>query len=1399
MIAVKDIFRRIVTVPGLVLAVAAGVVAHALIQWGVRLPVAGTAFYTDPREVFMMLGAALSGPVGAAILSVFLGSASGAPGFIPYRVFAYLVSGILAAMGYRSLLQRRLPVLWMVSLWMALIPVYYGVTLVLAIGVPYLVDHAVYVEVFGDTRPLRDSVVFMAGVIRYEVLFTAIATTIFWLSLPWRYRKPLWGPPVDAEPRPTPGRFAARMRAVLKGRYLGIRLAGWIVLLSVIPFFGVVVTVQQDAQSAFDEISSVQRRIQAQTLAGMIEGNSNAELHALLVKFATVSRSICAVADSGGRYLAHTDSSKIGSHVSDDHSLARWEHFRSQGSGSIFDAVRDRRIGFSWTVDGSRLVLAEFSPRLSIPTSQELSASVQERLALGLIFISVSIALVMTYFVARPLRTLTSAVQSMSRSHLSVTVPVEQMDDEVRILGESFNTMTNDLRTAYRELEEEIAERIAATEEVRRSRAQLAEALRIARMGSFELDLAASAIKLSVEAFELIGPSEGMMPEKAFSLRLFLETVLEADDAVRMEETVRSLVSSTSVVPPREEVYRIVRSDGTKAWMSVYYSIVWSEGRPSAIVGTIQDVTARTRAEAESEAAKRRFQAVVENNLDAIVLVDPRWNVVYASPSIEAILGHAPGSWEGVSIVRDVHEDDLPMVRIAFENIGDQEGASARKTFRMRHANGSWVWIECIAKNSLLDPAVKAIVVNFRDISERMRAEEELLRLRQAVEISNEIVFMTDPNGIFRYVNRAFTELYGYTPEEVIGTFTPRILRSGSMPEGWYEGFWHAIRNEQGVHDEITNRRKDGRPVLVEATANAVRDRRGAIVGYLAIQRDITERKRAEAALRHSEENLRVAQRIGKIGSWEVDVVNRHTTWSPETYRILGRDASTFAPQMMTFLDMVHPADRVRVEQDLMATIQRGLSLRSQHRIVLPDGSVKHVETLGEVEHGRDGTPVRVVGSIQDITENKLFEEALNDKLRRLQLLRELGFLFASSLEQPEIIRKVSTFIPQYLGVTRAIIRFVDPAERSLVASADDPSVTEPPRQPIGFSISGRCVEENSPILVNDCRTTDLIPREWIEHFQLRSVLAVPIRTSAGVIGVLRIDDSERYGRFTEADVEFLSLVADQLAVSLENARLYTAARQAETETERLNAELEQRVSDRTAQLEAVNKELESFSYSVSHDLRAPLRHISGFVELLRERIQDTVDDESLRYLATVSQSAVRLGNLIDELLAFSRIGRTDLRTGRVDVNKLVAEIRRDMASDLKGRLVEWTVGEIPHVQADATLLKLVMSNLLSNAVKFSRDRRPARIEVGSLPQQRSQDPVTVFVRDNGAGFDQAYAGKLFGVFQRLHTNEEFEGTGIGLANVRRIIQRHGGSTWAEGEVDAGATFYFTLPTAEEA
>jgi PAS domain S-box-containing protein len=246
-------------------------------------------------------------------------------------------------------------------------------------------------------------------------------------------------------------------------------------------------------------------------------------------------------------------------------------------------------------------------------------------------------------------------------------------------------------------------------------------------------------------------------------------------------------------------------------------------------------------------------------------------------------------------------------------------------------------------------------------------------------------------------------------------------------------------------------------------------------------------------------------------------------------------------------------------------------------------------------------------------------------------------------------------------------------------------------------------------------------------------------------------------------------------------ARDITALRQSEVEVQR-----------HVEELDAVNKELEAFSYSVSHDLRAPLRHIVGFAGLLDGTAGARLDDTERRYVSTIMQAAGKMGRLIDDLLSFSRTSRAVLARRRLDVRALVDDVRRELEVAAPGRSVEWVIGALPEVQGDGPLLRVVLVNLLSNALKYTSGVPSARIEVGHQVEPTGE--VTIFVRDNGAGFDMAYAHKLFGVFQRLHRAEEFEGTGVGLATVRRIIQRHGGRTWAQGALGAGATFSFSLP-----
>lgn len=334
-------------------------------------------------------------------------------------------------------------------------------------------------------------------------------------------------------------------------------------------------------------------------------------------------------------------------------------------------------------------------------------------------------------------------------------------------------------------------------------------------------------------------------------------------------------------------------------------------------------------------------------------------------------------------------------------------------------------------------------------------------------------------------------------------------------------------------------------------------------------------------------------------------------------------------------------------------------------------------------------------------------------------------------------------------------------------------------RFPMETCISGWAMHHGQPVVIPDIYVDPRIPVDAYRPTFVKSLVMVPIRKPdpLGAIGNYWASHHEA----SPEEVELLQALAETTAVAMENVRVYT--------------ELEHRIQDRTRQLEMTNKELEAFSYSVSHDLRTPLRHIQGFADLLESDSGCKLDHPCAEYLENIKVASVHMERLIEGLLSFSRVSRHQLQRSSVDMNALVERLIAGLSPEIGRRSITWTIDPLPALIGDELMLSAAFQNLLSNAVKFTAKQSKAQIEMGVASGNPNE--WTIFVRDDGAGFDPAYSHKLFGVFQRLHHESEFEGTGVGLANVQRIIQRHGGRVWAEGSLGTGATFYVAFPKEE--
>ncbi len=654
---------------------------------------------------------------------------------------------------------------------------------------------------------------------------------------------------------------------------------------------------------------------------------------------------------------------------------------------------------------------------------------------------------------------------------------------------------------------------------------------------------------------------------------------------------------------------------------------------------------------------------------------------------------------------------------------------------------------------------------------------------RVIVETMNEAALTVDRDGTILFCNQRFCDLVKTPMEAVFG----RKLMS-FVPESrqWALRALLADAQARPVQQRLTLRAADGADVPVQLAASPLRADHTATVCLVAT--DLTELEASarsvrvlrehEQALAESESRYRelVQNANSAIIRWKADgtitffneyaqaffgyreeeAVGRHITMLlPE------EDSTGESLRWLVRAIARHPERYTRhTNENICRDGRRVWMTWTNKPIYDPDGQVAGILSVGtditerrrteeDLQEANEALKVQTE-ELRVQTEELLgANEALNDAETRLRLATEVTH-FGTFDYYPSTGKLVwSNYMREHFGVSRDADVNID-MFRHGVHPDDRARVRQAVAQAMRPESGGEYAAEYRTIGIEDHQ------ERWLESR-----------------GQVFFDDQGRAVRFIGGTHEI------------------TESKRAEQALRTLTATLEQRVQQRTADLAAANKELEAFTYSVSHDLRAPLRHVMGFVELLEKKSEANPDTEVRRYTQIILEASQRMGKLIDGLLWLSRVGRVAMVNTEVDLGQLVQEARQELAPDMAGRTIEWRIAPLPHVRGDATLLRSVIVNLLSNAIKYTRKKNPARIEIGS--EVRNAE-VIFYVRDNGAGFDMRFAGKLFGVFQRLHPVEEFAGTGIGLASVRRIIERHGGRVWAEGEVERGATFFFALP-----
>ncbi len=804
----------------------------------------------------------------------------------------------------------------------------------------------------------------------------------------------------------------------------------------------------------------------------------------------------------------------------------------------------------------------------------------------------------------------------------------------------------------------------------------------------------------------------------------------------------------------------------------------------------------RSQAEEVLRQSEEKFRSIIEQSEDGIFITDEQGRIIAWNRSLEQLTGLPTENMLG----RPIWEAQFQMTPA--DQRTPEVYARLQASLQEFLKTGQAPWSGQLLEREYLRPdgsrrfvqgitfpirTPKGFILGSitRDLTERRLAEET----RRESEAALQSILRAAPIGIgmvtdrvLQFVNDHLCAMLGYTREELIGQ-SARILYESDEEFERVGRVKYGEIAEQGIGTVETRfRRKDGRvlDILLSSAPLAPGDLSQGVT-FTAL--DITERKQAERAVRQRERQLSaITDNIPGLVS-RVDRNLRYLFASQGYKRIFGLSPEDVVGRTMP---EILGAEAFKRAEPYVQRALAGEQVTFENPVKMPSGELSFGQTTFIPEIDAEG---RVTGFFIlgiDITERKKAEEEIRRRNRELIALNRLARRVGASLS---VEQTVTAALDEVLAAATPdlVLFFLCQGEELLLqglAPEDGPyRHPETPVHRLGECLCGLAARTGEPIYVKDIHHDPRCTWEECKRAELCSLAALPIHGGQGVIGVLALASGTE--RDFEEQASFLETLVGEVAVGLQNALLYE-------QVQRHAAELEQRVAERTAELEAKNRELETFAYSVSHDLKAPLRGIDGYSRLLLEDYAAQLDEEGRTFLHTIRRATEQMNQLIDDLLTYSRLERRSLTPGRVNPRTLVEALLAERSADIGQRRVSLTV-DIPceFVVADPESLTLALRNLLDNALKFTRDVAQPRIEIGG---RQTPDSCIIWVKDNGIGFDMRYHDRIFEIFQQLHRVEDYGGTGVGLAIVRKAAERMRGRVWAESTPGKGATFYLEIP-----